>query len=145
MNNKILTLLVAAISLIGAALFVNVVRIDKENVEALSNAVSPLVSYSYWLLIGVVIVAILASLWGMFKNPAALKKSLLAILALGVIFVVSYMLSSDAEVLGADGQVLSAVGDTSKLVGSGITFSMILGAIAGGFFVVDILKGIVKS
>ena len=145
MNNKILTLLIAAISLIGAALFVNVVRIDKEDVEALSTAVGPLVSYSTWLLIGVVVVAIVASLWGMLKNPAALKKTLLGILALAVLFAVSYFMSSDAQVLGADGGLLSAQGSTSKWVGTGISFSMFLGAIAGAFFVWDLLKGIVKS
>ena len=41
MNNKVLTLLITAISIIGAGLFVNVVRIDEENVEALSGAVGP--------------------------------------------------------------------------------------------------------
>ncbi|WP_272151611.1 hypothetical protein [Tenacibaculum aiptasiae] len=145
MNNKILTLLIAAISLIGAALFVNVVRIDKEDVEALSGAVGPLVSYSTWLLIGVVVVAIVASLWGMFKNPAALKKTLLGLVALGVLFAISYFMSSDAQVIGADGSILAAQGGTSKWVGTGISFSVILGAIASVFFVWDLLKGIVKS
>ncbi|WP_299160106.1 hypothetical protein [uncultured Tenacibaculum sp.] len=145
MNNKILTLLIAAISLIGAALFVNVVRIDKEDVEALSNAVGPLVSYSTWLFIGVVVVAVVASLWGMFKNPAALKKTLLGILALAVLFAVSYFMSSDGQVIGADGGILASQGSISKWVGTGISFSIILGAIASVFFVWDLLKGIVKS
>ncbi|MBE7629869.1 hypothetical protein [Tenacibaculum piscium] len=145
MNNKILTLLVAAISLIGVALFVNVVIIDKENVEAVSNAVSPLVSYSYYLLIVIVIVAVVISLLSMLKNPAALKKTLLGVLVLGVLLVVSYMLSSDSQVLGPDAGVLVAAGSTSKWVGTGISFTLILGAIAGAFFVVDLLKGIVKS
>jgi len=145
MNNKILTLLITAISLIGIALFVNVTRIDIEDKQALSDAVSPLVTYSYWLLIAVVVVAVVASLLGMFKNPAALKKALLGVLALGVLFAVSYFMSSNGQVMGADGNELAAAGSTSKWVGTGITFSMILGIIAGGFFVVDLLKGIVKS
>ncbi|PKH49464.1 hypothetical protein CXF68_01630 [Tenacibaculum sp. Bg11-29] len=145
MNNKILTLLVAAISLIGIALFVNVVRIDPEETQALSDAVSPLVSYSYYLLIVIVIVAVVISLLSMFKNPAALKKTLLGILALGVVFVVSYFMASDSEVIGADGGQLVAAGSISKWVGSGIRFTIVLGAIAGAFFVVDLLKGIVKS
>ncbi|MEX6626449.1 hypothetical protein PG913_01730 [Tenacibaculum pacificus] len=145
MNNKILTLLVAAISLIGVALFVNVVIIDKENVEAVSNAVSPLVSYSYYLLIVIVIVAVVISLLSMFKNPAALKKTLLGVSVLGVLLVVSYMFSSNGQVLGPDQGVLVAEGSTSKWVGTGISFTIILGAIAGAFFVVDLLKGIVKS
>jgi hypothetical protein len=145
MNNKILTLLVALISLVGIGLFVNVVRIDAEDTQALSDAVSPLVSYSYYLLIVIVIVAVVISLLSMFKNPAALKKTLLGVLALGVLLVVSYMLSSNGQVLGADGGELVAVGSISKWVGTGISFTMILGAIAGAFFVVDLLKGIVKS
>ncbi|MCT4699304.1 MULTISPECIES: hypothetical protein [Tenacibaculum] len=145
MNNKVLTLLVAAISLIGIALFVNVVIIDPDNKEAVSDAVSPLVSYSYYLLIGIVIVAIVISLLSMFKNPAALKKTALGIAALAVLFVVSYMLSSNGQVIGADGGELVAEGSISKWVGTGISFTMILGAIAGAFFVVDLLKGIVKS
>ena len=145
MNNKILTLLITAISLIGIALFVNVTRIDIEDKQALSDAVSPLVTYSYWLLIAVVVVAVVASLLGMFKNPAALKKALLGVLALGVLFLVSYFMSSNGQVMGADGAELVAAGSTSKWVGTGITFSMILGAIASVFFVWDLLKGIVKS
>lgn len=100
MNNKILTLLVALISLIGIGMYINVSVIDEENVEAISNAVSPLVGYALWLFIGVVAVAIIASLWGLFKNPAALKKTLLGLLVLGVLFVVSYFASSDGQVLG---------------------------------------------
>ncbi|CAM1348662.1 hypothetical protein [Tenacibaculum insulae] len=145
MNNKILTLLTAAISLIGAALFVNVVRIDKENLEAVSDAVSPLVTYSYYLLIGIVVVAVVISLLSMFKNPAALKKTVLGVVALGVIFAVCYMLSSNGQVMGADGSELVGEGSISKWVGTGISFSMTLGAVAGAFFVVDLLKGIVKS
>lgn len=145
MNNKILTLLTAAISLIGAALFVNVVRIDKENVEAVSDAVSPLVTYSYYLLIGIVIVAVVISLLSMFKNPAALKKTVLGVAALGVIFAVCYMLSSNGNVIGADGAELVGKGSISKWVGTGISFSMTLGAVASVFFVIDLLKGIVKS
>ena len=145
MNNKILTLLVALISIIGIGMYINVSVIDEENVEAISNAVSPLVGYSLWLFIGVVAVAILASLWGLFKNPAALKKTLLGLLVLGVLFVVSYFASSDGQVMGADNNVLAGQGSVSKWVGTGITYSIILGAFASVFFVWDILKGIVKS
>ncbi|PQJ21539.1 hypothetical protein [Tenacibaculum sp. SG-28] len=145
MNNKILTLLVALISIIGIGMYINVSVIDEENVEAISNAVSPLVGYSLWLFIGVVAVAILASLWGLFKNPAALKKTLLGLLVLGVLFVVSYFASSDGQVMGADNNVLAEQGSVSKWVGTGITYSIILGAFASVFFVWDILKGIVKS
>ncbi|MCF2873776.1 MULTISPECIES: hypothetical protein [unclassified Tenacibaculum] len=145
MNNKVLTLLITAISIIGAGLFVNVVRIDEENVEALSGAVGPLVTYSTWLLIGVVVVAIVASLWGMLKNPAALKKTLLGLVALAVVFAISYFMASDGQVLASDGTELSPAGSTSKWVGTGITYSVFLGAIASVFFVWDLLKGIIKS
>ena len=145
MNNKILTLLVALISLIGVGLFVNVVRIDAEDTQALSDAVSPLVSYSYYLLIVIVVVAVVISLLSMFKNPAALKKTALGIAALGVVLVVSYFMASNGEVIGADNSILAPAGDISKWVGTGIRFTIVLGAIASVFFVWDLLKGIVKS
>ena len=145
MNNKILTLLVAVISLIGIGLFVNVVIIDKENVEAISNAVSPLVTYSYYLLIIIVFVAVVISLLGMLKNPAALKKTLLGVSVLAILLAVSYMFSSNGQVLGPDAGVLVAEGSVSKWVGTGISFTLILGGVAGAFFVVDLLRGIVKS
>ena len=81
----------------------------------------------------------------MFKNPAALKKTVLGVAALGVIFAVCYMLSSNGNVIGADGAELVGEGSISKWVGTGISFSMTLGAVASVFFVVDLLKGIVKS
>ena len=135
MNNKVLTLLVAAISLIGIALFVNVVIIDPDNKEAVSDAVSPLVSYSYYLLIGIVIVAIVISLLSMFKNPAALKKTALGIAALAVLFVVSYMLSSNGQVIGADGGELVAEGSISKWVGTGLYAFYIMAILAIGSMV----------
>ncbi len=143
--NKILTVLVAILSITGVAMYINVSSIDKEEVAALDSAVSMLVSYSFYLFIIVVLVAVLASLWGMLKNPAALKKTLLGLVALGVIFVISYILSSDAPVIGADKSVLAPQGDVSKWVGTGITYSIVLGAVAGFFFVWDLLKGLVKS
>lgn len=145
MNNKILTLLVSVISLIGVALFVNVARIDQENIEAVSDAVSPLVTYSYYLLIVIVLVALVISILSMLKNPAALKKTLLGVSVLAILLAASYMFASDAQVLGPDQGVLVAEGSTSKWVGTGIIFTLILGGIAGASFIVDLLRGIVKS
>lgn len=140
MNNKILTILVAVISILGIGMYINVSRLDEENVAAISNAVSPLVSYSFWLFIGVVVVAVLASLWGLFKNPAALKKTLIGLAVLGVLLVVSYFASSDGLVMGADNTVLTEKGSVSKWVGTGITYSIILGAFASFFLRLGLIE-----
>ncbi|AZJ33389.1 hypothetical protein D6200_12775 [Tenacibaculum mesophilum] len=119
---------------------------DEEDPIALSKAVSPLVTYSLILLILTAGVTVLASILSLFKNPEALKKSLLGLLAMGVLLVISYMLASDSQVLGATKEVVAEAGSSvSKYTSTGIWLSIILIVIAGGFFVWDLLKGIVKS
>ncbi|WGH74316.1 hypothetical protein P8625_09325 [Tenacibaculum tangerinum] len=146
MKNKFLTIIVALLSLIGIVLFVRTLGIEKEDVAGMSDAVSPLVTYSLILLGLAVAVTILASLFSLLKNPAALKKSLLGLLGLGVLFVISYMLAGDGQVVGANSEIVATAGSSvSKNTGTGIWLSIILIVIAGGFFVWDLLKGLVKS
>ena len=148
-NGKILTIIAAVIALIGIALFVRVSMIDADDAKALDGAISPLVSYTYYLLIIVTVVTVVLSLWNLIKNPDNLKKALLGVVTLGVLFAVSYFVLADANaVVDAQGAVLEggeANGATNKLVGAGIWFSVILGAIGGFGFIVDLLKGFVKS
>ncbi|MHC9088696.1 hypothetical protein ACXIHB_08285 [Tenacibaculum sp. IMCC1] len=145
-NSKLITIIVALISLVGIVLFIMTMGADEEDPIALSKAVSPLVTYSLILLILTAGVTVLASILSLFKNPEALKKSLLGLLAMGVLLVISYMLASDSQVLGATKEVVAEAGSSvSKYTSTGIWLSIILIVIAGGFFVWDLLKGIVKS
>ncbi|WP_428742611.1 hypothetical protein [Tenacibaculum sp.] len=145
-NNRLITIVVALLSLIGIVLFLMTMGVDSEDKVAMSDAVSPLVTYSLVLLILTAGVTVLASVFSLFKNPAALKKALLGILAMGVLLVVSYMFSSDSQVIDANEKVIAAAGSSvSKNTSTGIWLSIILIVIAGGFFVWDLLKGLVKS
>ncbi|WP_299011116.1 hypothetical protein [uncultured Tenacibaculum sp.] len=145
-NNKLITILVALLSLVGIVLFMVVMGADAEDPVAISDAVSPLVTYSLVLLGLTAGVTVLASILSLFKNPAALKKALLGLLGMGVLLVISYILASDGQVLGATNEVVAEAGSSvSKNTSTGIWLSVILIVIAGGFFVWDLLKGLVKS
>ena len=146
MNSKILKIIVAVLSLVGIGLFLRVAFIDKEDVSGISNAVGPLVTYSVFLLGLAVVAVIVASLLGMFKNPAALKKTLLGLGTLAVALLISYIFASDAAVLDANNSTIAEAGSSiSKYTSTGILISLILLVIGGAFFVYDLLKGLIKS
>lgn len=140
---RILTFVVAVLAIIGVALFIRVAGVDDSDTVGVSDAVSPLVTYSLFLLIASVVIAVVASLWSMLKNPAALKKTLLGLGVLAVVLAIAYFSASDELVMGADG-VLAEKGSISKWVGTGIIYSLILGGIGLLFFVYDLIKGLVK-
>ncbi|WP_435253690.1 hypothetical protein [Tenacibaculum sp. A30] len=145
-NNKLITIFVALLSLVGIVLFMVAMGADVEDPVAISSAVSPLVTYSLVLLGLTAGVTVLASILSLFKNPAALKKALIGLLGMGVLLVVSYILSADGQVIDANEKVIAAAGSSvSKNTSTGIWLSVILILIAGGFFVWDLLKGLVKS
>jgi len=145
-NNRLITIVVALLSLVGIILFLTTLGVNEDDKAAMSDAVSPLVTYSLVLLGLTAGVTVLASILSLFKNPAALKKALLGLLGMGVLLVVSYILSADGQVIDANEKVIAAAGSSvSKNTSTGIWLSVILILIAGGFFVWDLLKGLVKS
>ena len=76
-----------------------------------------------------------------------IKKTVLGLVVLGVILAVSYTFASDAAVTDVLGNVVKdgEAGPTSKWVGTGIIYSMVLGAIGLALFVLDLLKGMIKA
>lgn len=148
--SKLLTGFVALIGLIGAVLFIRVVMAGDESIETdaavQESVVNPIVTFSTILLYISVIVTVVMSLLGLFKNPAALKKTLIGLLVLAAVLAVSYFAASDAAVYDSQGVLLKdgEAGATSKWVGTGIIYSLILGAVAAMFFVFDLVKGLVK-
>ena len=145
-NNKLITIFVALLSLVGIILFIVAMGADVDDPVAISDAVSPLVTYSLVLLGLTAGVTVLASILSLFKNPAALKKALLGLLGVGVLLIISYILSADGQVIDANEKVIATAGSSvSKNTSTGIWLSIILIVIAGGFFVWDLLKGLVKS
>lgn len=146
MNSKILKVLVAIIFVLGIVGFIMVGRAEKDTPE-MASAVSFMVDIAFFLLIITVVVAIALSLFSLIKNPAALKKTFLGLAVLGVLLAVAYFMSSGDAVYDAQGVILKdgQAGAVSKWVGTGVTYSLILGGIGTIFFVIDLVKGLVKS
>jgi hypothetical protein len=145
--SKILTIVVAVLSLIGIALFINVTATD-DVPEAISGAVGPLIVFSTYLFYAAVGVTLVLSIIGLVKNPENLKKTLLGLAVMAVLLIISYILGDSQPVLDAQGNVLPG-GELGALsnqwVGSLIWYSSILVLIGGIFFVIDLAKGLVKS
>ena len=150
--SKYLSILIAVIAVIGGVFFIRVFMAGEAvetDVEIQNSVVSPLVTFSQYLLYGAIIVTVIASLLGMVKNPENLKKTILGLVVLGVLLTIAYFTADSNAVLDAQGLVIKDGGEAgtsvNKWVGTGIWFSIILGAIGTGFFVIDLLKGLVKS
>jgi hypothetical protein len=151
-SNKLLNISIAVISVIGIILFIRVAAEDKEalgaSVDLQNSLVSPLVYFSTYLLYASVIIAIALSMLSLVRNPDNLKKTLMSLAVLGVIFLISYFTADSAAVLDTQGAVLKGGEEgstTNQMVGTGIWYSVFLGAIASVFFVWDLVKGLVKS
>ena len=151
-SNKILNIIIAAIAIIGAVLFVRAGMEDSEllksDVDLQNGVVSPLISFSFWLFIAAVVIAVGLSFWSILKNPENLKKLLMSIAALGVLLLVAYFIADSNAVYDAAGKIQpggEAGSSINKWVGTGIWYSMILGGVASLFFVFDLAKGLIKS
>ncbi|EAQ43230.1 hypothetical protein [Polaribacter sp. MED152] len=151
-SNKILSILIAAIALIGGFLFIRIFMEDAEvietDVDVANSVVSPLIYYSTYLFYAAVIITIGLSLISLVRNPENLKKTLGGLAILGVLLLVAYFLSDSEAVYNAAGGIEEGGEEGSavnKWVGTGIWYSVILGGIASLFFVWDLLKGLFKS
>jgi len=145
--SKILTIIVAVISVIGIALFINV-SITDDVPESISGAVGPLIGFSLYLFYAAVFITVVLSIRGLVKNPENLKKTLIGLAAMAVLLIIAYILGDSEAVLDAQGNVLKGgeLGSSSnQWVGSLIWYSSILVLIGGIFFVYDLAKGLVKN
>jgi hypothetical protein len=151
-SNKILNIIIAVIAIVGAILFVRVgmedAEVIKSNADVQNSVVSPLISFSFWLFIAAVAITVVLSFWTIIKNPENLKKMLMSLVALGVLLVVAYFMADSNVVYDAAGKIQpggEAGSSINKWVGTGIWYSIILGAVAAFFFVLDLGKGLIKS
>ncbi len=152
--NRIAKILVLVIAVIGFILFLRIFSQDEETIKndatIQASLVDPLITFSMVLLGITVAITLVLSLFGLFKNPSALKKALMGITILGSLLVIAYFMADNSQdVLDVAGKVLKDGGakgsSVSKWVSTGIWYSLFLGIIGGGLFVFDLLKGIVKS
>lgn len=86
---KVFNILLAVVMLITAALAVYVV-VDKGSDESVSlNLI-----WGYVLIVGAVASALFCALWGMVKNPAGIKGTLLSTALVVVVIVAAYMIAN---------------------------------------------------
>ncbi|WP_299835125.1 hypothetical protein [uncultured Tenacibaculum sp.] len=145
MNNRILTIIVGIIMVVGFGLYINVMMTDGEDKLAISDASSPMVIFGIVMFFAAAAIAVLASVLGIAKNPQALKKAVLGLGVLGVILLISSLVADSNEVLDANKEVIAEAGSSvSKLTSTGIWSSLILLVVGGAFFVFDLFKGLIK-
>jgi len=145
--SKILSIVTAIISLV-AIYFLIMIIVEgddavKESVDLQNSLVSPYISFAKIILYITAILAVGFSLLNLIKNPQLLKKSLLSLVAMGILLAIAYALAGDGETLNASGLVLKdgEAGPISKWVSTGIWYAVILGGV--GIFA--IFGGFVKS
>lgn len=149
--SKIVTAIAAVIGVVGFYFFIRVLMAGDDAIEndaaVQASIVPPFIIFSLWVFYLTIGVTIFFSLRGLVQNPENLKKTVLSLVILGAVLAVSYMFASGAEVTDVFGKTLKdgEAGATSKWVGTGIIYSLVLGTIGLALFVFDLLKGLVKS
>ena len=147
---KILTYVTGLIGLIGFIFFIRIVMAGDEaitdDVDLQNSILSPFITFSIIALVASAGIAVIYSLLNLFKDPAVLKRTLLGVAVLAVLFVVSYALASGDAVTDQLGKILEGgeAGSGSKMISALINFSFILGAVGLVFFLYDFVKGLVK-
>ena len=144
-SNLFLKILVAVIFVLALVGIVMIANGGEDTSPEMASAANFVVTLAIVLLIAAAALAVIVSLFTVLKNPAALQKTLLGLAIFAALFVVSYFASNNGAVFGANGESLLEAGSTSKWSGTGLIFSYILLAIGAVFFVVDLLKGLIKS
>ncbi len=158
--SKILTIVAAIISLIGAFFMVRIIMVGDDTLkidEAAQNSIiGPFVGFAIFILVLVAATAIILSIAGLVKNPQNLKKTLIGVGILVALLLVTHFTASDDLATGALGEVIE-IKDTSgkiltgeeaksvtKWVSGLITFTGILGAAGLGIIGFGIVKNLVK-
>jgi len=145
--SKILSIVTAIISLVAIYFLIMIIMEGddavKESVDLQNSLVSPYISFAKIILYITAILAVGFSILNLIKNPQLLKKSLLSLVAMGILLAIAYALAGDGETLNASGLVLKdgEAGPISKWVSTGIWYAVILGGV--GIFA--IFGGFVKS
>lgn len=159
-KSKILTIIVAAISLIGVFFLVRIIMAGDDAIENSADLqgsiVDPLITFSQFLLIATAVIAVVFSILNLVKHPEALKKTLMVLAIFVGLFLVSYFTASDELATDAGGKVLQikdmqnnilsgpdATSITKRVTGM-INFTGILGLIGLLLIGFGFVKSLVK-
>ncbi len=131
--SKIVTILTAIAGLIGVILYGRLISAGDDAIVAEyatkgTSVADAYISYGQILLIITAVIAILYSLWSLLKNPAALKKAIIALVALGILLAISYALANDGATVDRLGNIIKdgQAGSISKWVSTLMNFSGVL-------------------
>ncbi|PCI10516.1 MAG: hypothetical protein COB73_03290 [Flavobacteriaceae bacterium] len=133
--NKIAKIAAGALGLIGVIMLVRVMTADEEalatDIDIQSSVLDPFVSFTIMMLYLTTAIAVVFSIVNLVKHPAALKKSIISLVVLGVLFAIAYATASDAVVTGPNNTFIEGgeAGSTPKMVGALIKYTYILGVI----------------
>lgn len=108
------------------------------------GAIATYVTYALILLVIAVVLAAAFSVINILKDPTLLKRVLMGVGILIVFLIISYFIAGDEAVYNTSGALLIESGATSKWVGTGIIYSMILLVIGGALFLWDMVKNVSK-
>jgi len=131
---RILTILIAVICVIGFAFWIMIVKNDENE-----GTIGMMIGLGKLLVGAAAIIAILFSLKNIATDPSKLKRTGIALVALLAVLAIGYGLSSGQEVIDETGkQMVSESG--SQWVGTGLRVFYILAAIALGTMLVSGVK-----
>lgn len=124
---RILTILIAVIGVIGFAFWIMIVRADEPN----ESVISMMIRFGTLLVGAAAIAAVVFSLKNIASDPSKLKKTAISLVAFLVIIGIGYGLSDGQEVINSTGeQMVSESG--SKKVGAGLRVFYLLSVVAIG-------------
>lgn len=132
---KILTIAILVIGVIGAAFWIMIVQ-NEDN----EGTIGMMLGLGKMLVYGAAGIAVIFSLKNIVSDPAKLKKTGISIVALLAVLAIGYGLSEGHEVIKDGKQMVSESG--SKWVGTGLRVFYILAAVA---LVTMIVSGVKKA
>lgn len=135
-NTSIFSIAAWALAIIGVVIFG---FSTDEN-----GAIGTYVTYALFLLVIASFIALAFAVSNIFKNPGLLKQVLLVMGILVLILIVSYILAGDEAVFSGSGEQLVGQGSTSKWVGTGVIYSLILLTVGMFLFLWDMVKNASK-
>ena len=119
---RILSLVVAVIAIVGAVLWVLIARADGD-----SGPIGAMLNVGKWLVIIAAAVALVFALKNIVSDGQKLKKTLTSIVAFAVLAGIAYVMAKGTAIEGGENPITESA---SKMVGAGIYLFYLLAAIA---------------
>ncbi len=119
---RILSILIAVIALIGAVLWVLIVRADGSE-----GPIGAMLNVGKWLVIIGAVIALIFTLKNIFSDGQKIKKTLTSVIAFAVLAGIAYVMAKGVAIEEGENTITESA---SKMVGTGIYLFYLLAAIA---------------